>query len=339
MIELLAAVGSRWLSLVWPLAWQGTLVALIALALLPLARRVGPSLALGLLGVALLKFFVPPVATSPVAFVDAAAAAIRPSGRVDGDEVVGGVLFLIHLAGMAVCAARVWQRRRWLGDVLAGSSACDRPETIASVRRLAAQLNLRDVPAVRLSPLIDSPMAAGVTRPVVLLPSGLAERLSPEQIDMVLAHELAHHRARDLRFEWLLAAATTVWWFHPIVWTLAARVRAAREDRCDDRVVALGIDPYVYCRVLLEVAAARQVAPAIAMRAAGHSLRRRFDRLISGRRPGRAAPALAVAGTLLFASLALPHSPWRLADREPDAAVLKRVHVSVERITSSPRNR
>ena len=41
------------------------------------------------------------------------------------------------------------------------------------------------------------------------------------------------------------------------MWTLAGRLRAVREDRCDDRVmVALGIAPLTYCRVLLDVAAA-----------------------------------------------------------------------------------
>ena len=179
MIDPIAGAGSRWLSLMWPLAWQGTIVALVALALLPLARRAGPAWAMGLLGVAILKLFVPPVATSPVAFVDAAAAAIRPGGRLDGDAVVGAGLLLVHLAGIIVVGARVWNRQRWLSGVIAESTPCDRAEAVAEAEQLARRLQLRAVPDVRRSSLIEAPMAAGVTRPVVLLPSTLLDRLSP----------------------------------------------------------------------------------------------------------------------------------------------------------------
>jgi bla regulator protein blaR1 len=333
VIDLIAGAGSRWLSLMWPLAWQGTIVALVALALLPLARRAGPPWALGLLGVAMLKFFVPPVATSPVAFVDAAAAAIRPAGRLDGDEIAGAGLLLVHLAGILVVGVRVWNRQRWLSGVIAESASCDRAEVVAEAERLARRMQLRTVPDVRRSSLIEAPMAAGVNRPVVLLPSTLLDRLSPEQLAIVVAHELAHHRARDLRLEWLIAMATTIWWFHPVVWTLAGQLRSVREDRCDDRVIALGVDPHAYCRVLLDVAAARLASPAIAMREMSHPLQRRFARLLSGRGRRAASPVLALAGTLLFAGVALPHSSWPRADDDETVAatVVKRVQVAAER--------
>ena len=78
MIDLLDAAGARWAALVWPLFWQGTMVALVALACLPVLRRLSPALGLALVGLAILKFFIPPVILAPVALVDRAALLLRP---------------------------------------------------------------------------------------------------------------------------------------------------------------------------------------------------------------------------------------------------------------------
>jgi beta-lactamase regulating signal transducer with metallopeptidase domain len=174
-------------------------------------------------------------------------------------------------------------------------------------------------------------MAAGVFHPVVLLPPS-AVALGPSHLDVVLAHELAHHRAHDLLFERVLAVVTTVWWFNPVVWALAARIREVREDRCDDRVLMLGVDPRTYCRVLLDVAAARLNSPALAIRHIMHPLERRFARLLAPRRAVVARQVLAVPVTIVFASLALPHSSWSPWDRADDVrpAVSERVRVVVE---------
>ena len=331
MIDELSLVGSRWLSLAWPMMWQGSAVALMVLGLVPLARRAGPSLALGLLGVALLKFFIPPVAASPMALLDAAAAAMRPVGRVDGDELIGGALAIVHAVGVLWIGRGVWQRQRWLARVVADSVPQTRADVTAAVDRMSKAMRLRRVPVVRVSPLIESPLAAGVFRPVVLLPPSTAA-LGPAHLEVVLAHELAHHRAHDLACEWLLAAATTAWWFNPLVWALAARIREVREDRCDDRVLTLGVDPRTYCRVLLDVAAARLTSPALAMRDVLHPLERRFARLLAPRRSAAGRPVLAWPAAVAFAALALPHSSWSPWDRSSDDArvVDQRVRIVVE---------
>lgn len=331
MIDVLTQAGSRWLSLVWPIMWQGSAVALIALVLLPLARRVSPSLALGLLGVALLKFFIPPVAASPMALVDASVAAIRPEGRIEGDALAGAVLAILHVIGIGWMSVRLWRRHRWLSHAIALSEPIERTDLTAARDRLARVLGLRRVPELRVSALVETPLAAGVARPVVLLPrSSLA--IDPDRLGLVIAHELAHHRAGDLWFEWVVAGATTVWWFNPVVWMLAGQIREVREDRCDDRVVGLGIDPQTYCRVLLDVAAARLTSPALAIRDVRHPLARRFARLLARRTAVTIRRLLTVPMTLVFATLALPHSSWSPWDRQDEGAieVVEQVRVVIE---------
>src|SRR5581483_11936553 len=77
-------------------------------------------------------------------------------------------------------------------------------------------------------------------RPALVLPRATAAALTPEQLRLVLLHELAHVRRRDLLWGWLPEVARVVWWFHPVAWWVAARVRLERELACDQAALAHG---------------------------------------------------------------------------------------------------
>jgi TonB family protein len=108
-------------------------------------------------------------------------------------------------------------------------------------------------PQVRMAPALVEPALVGIFRPVLLLPQGIAEHLSAAQLDAVLAHELAHWRRRDN----LTAAAhmlvEAVFWFHPLVWWLGARLVDERERACDEAVVRSGHDGRTYAKGILNV--------------------------------------------------------------------------------------
>jgi bla regulator protein BlaR1 len=91
----------------------------------------------------------------------------------------------------------------------------------------------------------------GLVRPVVLVPDGIAERLTADELDAVLIHEHCHARRRDN----LVAAAHSLveatFWFHPLVWWLGHRLRDERERACDEAVIARGIDRDTYARAIL----------------------------------------------------------------------------------------
>ena len=80
------------------------------------------------------------------------------------------------------------------------------------------------------------PALWGVVRPTILLPPGLCERLSAEQLRFVFLHELAHVRRHDVLVEWLLAVLTSVHWFNPAIW-LAAHLYRADRELCRDQMV------------------------------------------------------------------------------------------------------
>ena len=108
-------------------------------------------------------------------------------------------------------------------------------------------------PIVEVDWGLDGPVTAGVFRPVVVLPRGLADRLGAEGLRDVLVHEVAHAARRDGLVGLLQRVAALAFWPHPLVHRLNRRLSRAREEACDDVVLGSG-DPCRYARTLLQLA-------------------------------------------------------------------------------------
>jgi uncharacterized protein (TIGR03435 family) len=106
---------------------------------------------------------------------------------------------------------------------------------------------------VRLSSSKVEPGIVGIFRPVLLVPEGILQRLSAQQLDAVIRHELCHVRRRDNLTAAVHMAIEAVFWFHPLVWWIGARLIEERERACDEAVVASGADPHAYAEGILEV--------------------------------------------------------------------------------------
>lgn len=133
-----------------------------------------------------------------------------------------------------------------------------RPLTDVALRALADRVATEQgmlAPEVRVSDTITAPATVGCWRPVVLLPapaiSWSAERLRP-----VLAHEFAHVQRRDCLTSTLAQLACAAQWLNPLAWLVERRMRMERERACDDRALAIGVEPAQYGLLLLDVARA-----------------------------------------------------------------------------------
>ena len=86
----------------------------------------------------------------------------------------------------------------------------------------------------------------GVLKPVLLLPEGITDRLTPAQLNAVLAHEMCHVRRRDNLTAAIHMLVEAIFWFYPLVWWIRARLVEERERACDEAVLQSGSDAEVY---------------------------------------------------------------------------------------------
>lgn len=106
---------------------------------------------------------------------------------------------------------------------------------------------------VRSSPGLLEPGVVGFLRPILLLPEGIAECLTPRQLEAVLAHELCHVRRRDNLTSAIHMIVEAVFWFHPLIWWIGAQLVEERERACDEAVLSLGNEPQAYAEGILNV--------------------------------------------------------------------------------------
>lgn len=92
----------------------------------------------------------------------------------------------------------------------------------------------------------------GMVRPVLIWPERVSERFDNAQLEAVIAHELGHVRRRDNLAAAVHMLVEGIFWFHPLVWWLGARLAEERERACDEDVVAFGSEPRVYAESILK---------------------------------------------------------------------------------------
>jgi beta-lactamase regulating signal transducer with metallopeptidase domain len=170
---------------------------------------------------------------------------------------------------------------------------------------------------VRMAEHVVSPFTAHVLRPLVWLPLTLLTQLPREQIEALLAHELAHIRRLDWCWNTIQCAIEALLFHHPAMWWLSRRIREEREHACDDLAVAVCGDPIVLAEALagLQRRALVNDAPRLALAAQGGFLMRRVMHLLSApgpRRPDWRWPGMLLlllcSGTLLAMQVVPPAS-------------------------------
>ncbi len=314
LLPRLPAWGRCWL---WRLACLKLLVALLWLPSLDLPLLPPPTTA------ATPLFLTPAIPQPTVAGSESGLAGDLPSNdlRVVTTTAVvptvAGWLLLLWSAnllwqgGQAVRQGLTAGRLRRTGKPLDGS-----PLDFWNVA-LSRDLRLTGVPYLLSSTATATPLLIGIFRPCIVLPEALLSTCTPDELRLILAHELAHIRRRDLLWGWLPLLTRLVCGFHPLVWLAERELGMAQEIACDESALHLtGVASSAYGRLLVRVAARFDPRPSrgfgmIGMTESYLTLKRRLSAMKSfpsAPRPYRTAIRFGML-TLGLAALV----PWRVA--------------------------
>ena len=314
--------------------WQGLALALLAgVGLLALRRASANVRYLFLLGVLLLMLLAPivtfavlhhqPVAESVVfdaAPLLATHASSRPAAPVLGSvsrEIPPLLLLrlwlLAHLCWLAalwaagVCLLSLRLLLGWLGLGSLRRRAVRLDAWRARLEHVAARMGIRRRVLLLESARLHAPSVLGWLRPAILLPSAVFTGLTPEQLELVLAHELAHLRRHDYLVNVLQSLAETLLFYHPAVWWLSRRVRLERECCCDDLAVAACTDRVRYAQALTILGQVCSRGEGLAPAGSGSDLGRRVRRLlhVPASSPGQPPWVVGVVALGLVVALAV----------------------------------
>ena len=306
--------------------WQGALLAVLLAGALVLLRNAGSRIRYAMSCAAMMLMLVSAAAT----FVELKFAG-RPAHRSapapvsvaysTGGRGVDGV----SAASAAVAdylPGLVWA---WIGGVIAlsirsfgGWAVAERyarrhtwpAESVWEERfaALARRLHISKPVRLAVSALAQVPAVVGWARPIVLVPASVFTGLTAEQIEALLAHELAHVCRHDYLVNLLQTAAETLFFYHPAVWWVNRTIRNERENCCDDLAVEVSGSTLAYVQALTEVEQMRHGTPRLAMAAAGGSLLNRIQRLLRTKQTASPSPSallasIGIAATLLVAGI------------------------------------
>lgn len=353
-----------WCENCWRACWQGGLFILLAFAVCRLLPALSPrvrhglwllacvKLALGLFWAAPLPLSVPanslPAAlVTPAPIASASAPILRGTGANVGKvptalppapvkTLISGrtVLFLAWLCGLLVGLALAVREALTLFHLCRSAASLEDTPLGAQARELGARMGLSRVPHLREAETLSAPLVVGLLRPLILLPPNFANRFSPEETHLALAHELAHIRRGDLWLNLAPVLAQTLFFFFPPAWFACREWLTAREAVCDQDALAItNAPPAVYGHLLLKLVSQEKAPPANLLRgslgatANYHTLKTRLAWLKQQTRPARLSPRLV---RLAAAFAAIPSllllMPWHIRAASvpassPDASI------------------
>ncbi|MEM1219053.1 MAG: M56 family metallopeptidase [Bacteroidota bacterium] len=157
------------------------------------------------------------------------------------------------------------------------------PSLQARMEALAREIGLdRKIDLVE-SALVRVPMVIGYLKPMILLPAGAMLSLSPQQLEAVLVHELAHIRRNDYLLNIFQTFVEVVYYFNPSVWWLSSFIRAERENCCDDLAIQICGNSLDYAKALVQLQEMAGSAPSMAVAATGtkKQLLKRVQRILN----------------------------------------------------------
>ncbi len=212
------------------------------------------------------------------------------------------VVFLLWLVGVLVISVLLIQRMFFVKGLIAQSEPV-KNRLLDMLNQCRRQVGIGRNIELRLSNSISSPAVCGLFKPVILIPTALLEKLSPDRLRAVLVHELVHIKRADIWVNLVQTVLQIIYFYNPFVWLANAVVRRVREQAVDEMVlVALGAGAKSYSNTLIDIAEMAFWKTSLSLRLIGvveskKALHRRIKHMLN--RPIPKSAKLGVVGLLV----------------------------------------
>lgn len=130
---------------------------------------------------------------------------------------------------------------------------CSNELWLNKLELLKSRLKMTANVVLKVSNRVDVPMVFGTIKPIIIIPTSLLTGLSDDQLEIILAHELAHVKRYDFIVNILQHLVEVVFFFNPFVWLISNLIRTERENACDDLALSVSGDSYSLASTLLRV--------------------------------------------------------------------------------------
>ncbi|MHC4537020.1 MAG: secretin N-terminal domain-containing protein, partial [Planctomycetota bacterium] len=196
---------------------------------------------------------------------------------------------------------------------------------------LTQKLKVKQTVQLMESALVQIPTVVGWLRPVILLPASALTGLNTEQLEAIIAHELAHIKRLDYLVNILQTVTEILGFYHPAVWWVSHKIRAERENCCDDMAVSISGDRVSYAGALASMEEIRASRGKLAVAASGGNLFRRICRLLGNDSTDNTGLSWVPAATaiLLIIALAIP-TTLALTDKSDSMLTEIKTDIQVE---------
>jgi len=193
------------------------------------------------------------------------------------------VLTAVWLCGFLVVIFQWYFRWRRISAAIRKTVPLQEGREVQALRRLERMGGMRKRTEMLVSQTSLEPGIFGITRPVLVWPEGISERLEDAHLEVILAHELCHVRRRDNLAAALHMVVEAIFLFHPLVWWWDARLMDERERACDEELLESGRDRQVYAESILKICEFCVGSPlACVSGVTGADLKKRIARIMTG---------------------------------------------------------
>jgi beta-lactamase regulating signal transducer with metallopeptidase domain len=219
------------------------------------------------------------------------------------------VVVSVWLFGIALFSVRLfgglWKLHQYK---TLGAEPADR-EWQDRFEELCALLGVHRKIALLRSGLVNTPIAVGFVKPLIIVPASVFLQMDSRQLECIIAHELVHIRRYDCLVNVFQSIAEIFFFYHPAIWWISAEIRREREFAADAAVLRASGDRVVYATALANLEEIRHLAnkdaPSIAMAANGGNLMQRIQRILNKKTETSRAISLLSTGLAIALSSAL----------------------------------